>query len=150
MVVFSAAAVSICWALPFIWESYVPICLHPVVAVALSVTTPPAPPARDTGGPVPVTVAPVRAGEVPIYLSAIGTVQAYNTVGVKTRVDGEIIKVLFEEGQDVTEPPKANVRTENAQRLRFRDRLLRSLRSLVESPSEIAIPRLCAERRQDQ
>jgi len=39
--------------------------------------------------------------KVPIGLGAIGTVQAYNTVGVKTRVDGEIVKILFEEGQDV-------------------------------------------------
>jgi membrane fusion protein, multidrug efflux system len=62
----------------------------------------PAPPtARPAEKPVRVSVASVRKEDVPIYLSAIGTVQAYNTVTVKTRVDGEVVKILFEEGQDV-------------------------------------------------
>jgi multidrug efflux system membrane fusion protein len=38
---------------------------------------------------------------VKIYLTGIGTVQAYNTVAVKSRVDGEIMQVVFQEGQDV-------------------------------------------------
>ena len=42
-----------------------------------------------------------RVETVPIYLSAIGTVQAYNMVNVKTRFDGQITQVLFQEGQDV-------------------------------------------------
>ncbi|HTW72235.1 MAG TPA: efflux RND transporter periplasmic adaptor subunit, partial [Acetobacteraceae bacterium] len=58
---------------------------------------PPPPPLA----PVPVTVAAAETGDVPIYLSGIGTVQAYNTVQVKSRVDGQIAKVLFTEGQDV-------------------------------------------------
>jgi multidrug efflux system membrane fusion protein len=52
---------------------------------------------------VPVKVAAVTAGDVPIYLQAIGTVQAYNMVNVKTRIDGEIKQILFHEGQDVAE-----------------------------------------------
>ena len=101
-VFFSAAAVAICWAL-LVYQGILHSDLPAIrsVAAALSITTPSAPPTRDTGGPVSVTAAPVRVEEVPIYLSAIGTVQAYNTVGLKTRVDGEIINVLFEEGQDV-------------------------------------------------
>jgi multidrug efflux system membrane fusion protein len=51
--------------------------------------------------PVRVGVGSVRAEDVPILLSGIGTVQAYNTVNVKTRVDGEIARVIFQEGQDV-------------------------------------------------
>src|SRR5215469_3152080 len=53
--------------------------------------------------PIAVAAATVRSGEVPIYLSGIGTVQAYNTVGVKSRVDGTITQILFREGQDVKE-----------------------------------------------
>ena len=38
---------------------------------------------------------------MPIYLDGLGTVQAFNTVTVHTRVDGELQQVLFHEGQDV-------------------------------------------------
>ena len=50
---------------------------------------------------VPVSVGLARTEPVKIYLTGIGTVQAYNTVSVKSRVDGEIMQVLFQEGQDV-------------------------------------------------
>lgn len=53
------------------------------------------------GRPVAVTAAPVARHDIPIYLDAIGTVQAYNTVTVRSRVDGELVEVLFKEGQDV-------------------------------------------------
>ena len=53
------------------------------------------------GRPVPVTVAQVTRRDVPIYLDALGTVQAYNTVTIRSRVDGELVEVLFKEGQDV-------------------------------------------------
>ncbi len=59
-----------------------------------------APPPRETA-PVPVSIAKARIEDVPVYLSGIGAVQAYNTVSVRSRVDGEIIQVLFQEGQDV-------------------------------------------------
>jgi membrane fusion protein, multidrug efflux system len=50
---------------------------------------------------VPVSVAPVSRQDVPIILTGLGTVQAYNTVTLKTRVDGQIMSVNFREGQDV-------------------------------------------------
>jgi multidrug efflux system membrane fusion protein len=50
---------------------------------------------------IPVSVATAEQRDVPIYLSGLGTVQAFNTVTVKTRVDGELVKVAFTEGQDV-------------------------------------------------
>ena len=50
---------------------------------------------------VPVSAAPVQRSDVPIYLTGLGTVQAYNSVLVKSRVDGQIIKVNFSEGKDV-------------------------------------------------
>src|SRR5438034_1315773 len=50
---------------------------------------------------IPVSVATAERRDVPIYLTGLGTVQAFNTVTVKTRVDGELVKVAFTEGQDV-------------------------------------------------
>jgi multidrug efflux system membrane fusion protein len=51
--------------------------------------------------PVPVGVAAVKQGEFPVYLTGLGTVQAFNTVSLKTRIDGQIMQVNFREGQDV-------------------------------------------------
>lgn len=50
---------------------------------------------------VPVAVATVRQADFPVYLKALGTVTAYNTVSVRSRVEGELVKILFEEGQEV-------------------------------------------------
>ncbi len=61
--------------------------------------------ARRGGGaadaPVPVTVMPVEQKDVPIYLSALGTVQALNTVTVNTQVSGQLESIHFTEGQEV-------------------------------------------------
>jgi membrane fusion protein, multidrug efflux system len=51
--------------------------------------------------PVPVIAGTVAQKDVPIYLTGIGNVQAFNTVTVRARVDGEIDKIAFTEGQDV-------------------------------------------------
>jgi membrane fusion protein, multidrug efflux system len=50
---------------------------------------------------VSVAVAPVQRQDVPVYLSGLGSVTAFNTANIKTRVDGQIMKVNFREGQDV-------------------------------------------------
>lgn len=50
---------------------------------------------------VPVLAAPATQRTVPLELRAIGNVQAYNTVQVKTLVPGELTGVLFQEGEDV-------------------------------------------------
>ena len=50
---------------------------------------------------VPVVVAPARVSDVPIFLSGIGTVVAYNTIDIKAQVDGVILKMNFREGDDV-------------------------------------------------
>ena len=50
---------------------------------------------------IPVTPGVVTARDVPEYLQGIGTVQAFNTVTVKTQVDGTIVKVAFTEGEEV-------------------------------------------------
>jgi multidrug efflux system membrane fusion protein len=50
---------------------------------------------------IPVTGDAARAQDVPIYAQGLGTVQAINTVNVKTRVDGQIMRVFFRQGQEV-------------------------------------------------
>ncbi|CAI3788547.1 Multidrug resistance protein MdtA [Pseudomonas sp. MM227] len=51
--------------------------------------------------PTPVRVAEVITGDFPVYYKALGTVTATNTVNVRSRVAGELIKVNFQEGQRV-------------------------------------------------
>ena len=56
------------------------------------------------GGPppaVPVGVATVKESDFDVYLTGLGNVQAYNTVSLKTRIDGQIMQVNFREGQEV-------------------------------------------------
>src|SRR6202165_602271 len=48
---------------------------------------------------VRVTIAPVEKVDFPVYLTGLGTVQGFNTVVVRTRVDGQIDKIAFPEGQ---------------------------------------------------
>lgn len=59
--------------------------------------------AKDTSTdqPISVGVAPVEKQDVPYYLTGLGTVTAFNTVTVHTRVDGQIMKIYFQEGQFV-------------------------------------------------
>jgi multidrug efflux system membrane fusion protein len=51
--------------------------------------------------PIPVVAAVAQAGDVPIYLTGLGTVRAYNTVTIHVRVNGTLDTVDFVEGQDV-------------------------------------------------
>ena len=58
--------------------------------------------AQATGpAPIVVTVTPVKRADFPVVLQSIGQVQAYNTVLVRARVDGQIMKIGFNEGQMV-------------------------------------------------
>jgi len=54
-------------------------------------------------GPVPVVTAKVKRADVPVYLSGLGNVAAFYTVVVKSRVDGQLMKVDFKEGDLVKE-----------------------------------------------
>src|SRR6195952_3273972 len=47
---------------------------------------------------VPVTIAPVDKADFPVFLTGLGTVQGFNTVVVRTRVDGQIHDIAFKEG----------------------------------------------------
>ncbi len=66
-------------------------------ASAVAAETPRAPAAQG----VPVTAGTVAVADVPVILNAIGSVQAFNMVTIKSRVDGQITKVAFTEGQEV-------------------------------------------------
>jgi membrane fusion protein, multidrug efflux system len=50
---------------------------------------------------IPVAVGVAERKNVPVYLTGLGTVQAFNTVTVKVRVDGQLEKIDFTEGQNV-------------------------------------------------
>lgn len=50
---------------------------------------------------VPVEVATVVRRDVPVTLTGLGTVEPYNTVTIRSRIDGELQQVLFHEGQDI-------------------------------------------------
>lgn len=50
---------------------------------------------------VPVTAGTVIKKSVPVKISAIGNVEAYSTVGIKSQVGGTLMNVHFKEGQDV-------------------------------------------------
>ena len=52
-------------------------------------------------GPIPVLVAPARYADVPVTADVLGTVQATNSVLVRSQVDGKLIEIDFKEGQDV-------------------------------------------------
>jgi multidrug efflux system membrane fusion protein len=55
----------------------------------------------DSTVAVPVRVAPAVLGDFPIYYKALGTVTAMNTINVRSRVAGELVKINFQEGQMV-------------------------------------------------
>jgi multidrug efflux system membrane fusion protein len=78
---------------------------------------------------VSVAVATVQRQDVPVYLSGLGAVTAFNTANIKSRVDGEITQVNFKEGQNVKQgdlllvidPRPFQVQLEQMQAQIFRD-----------------------------
>ena len=57
--------------------------------------------AAPKASPIRVSIASVEKADFPVYLTGLGAVQAFNTVVVRTRVDGQIDKIAFQEGQSV-------------------------------------------------
>ncbi|HKW27643.1 MAG TPA: MdtA/MuxA family multidrug efflux RND transporter periplasmic adaptor subunit [Terriglobales bacterium] len=51
--------------------------------------------------PIPVSVATVQRRDFPVYLTGLGSVTAFNTVALKSRVDGQLVQVAFREGREV-------------------------------------------------
>ncbi len=78
---------------------------------------------------VAVTVAAAEKRDIPYYLMGLGNVTAFNTVTVKTRVDGQLVQVAFKEGQEVKrgdllvliDPRPYEVALSQAQATLFRD-----------------------------
>jgi multidrug efflux system membrane fusion protein len=78
---------------------------------------------------VPVSVATAERRDMPYYLTGLGSVTAYYTVSVKSRVDGQLMQVNFQEGQQVKsgdllaviDPRPYQVALEQAQAAQFRD-----------------------------
>jgi multidrug efflux system membrane fusion protein len=62
-----------------------------------------APDAKGAGRAIPVVEAVARTGDMNLYLKGLGNVIAFNTVTVRSRVDGELVKIHFQEGQVVKE-----------------------------------------------
>lgn len=86
--------------------------------------------ARANASPVlPVTVANVTRQDLPVYLSGLGSVAAYYTVSVKSRVDGQLVDVKFREGETVKQgallavidPRPYQAQLEQAQAQLFKD-----------------------------
>jgi membrane fusion protein, multidrug efflux system len=82
------------------------VVLAAVAAALIYVFAAPTPQVRHesrfaASGPVPVLAADVARADVPVYLNAVGTTLALNTVTVRPQVDGKLISVNFQEGQDV-------------------------------------------------
>jgi membrane fusion protein, multidrug efflux system len=78
---------------------------------------------------VPVAVAPVQLKDLPIYLVGLGTVTPLNSVSVRSRVDGQLVRVDFREGQHVQkgqllaviDPRPFEVQLNQAEATLFRD-----------------------------
>ena len=89
----------------------------------------PSPARANVPQTVQVTVAPARQQDLPIYLTGLGSVTAFYTVGVKSRVDGQLIDVKFREGElvkkgallAVIDPRPYQVQLDQAQAQLFKD-----------------------------
>jgi multidrug efflux system membrane fusion protein len=88
------------------WGS-IGLCLIAVAAIGYAIwffpaSAPSATDAKhDANQPIPVLTSVVTSRDMPIYLDGLGTVQAFNTVTIKAMVDGPLLSVNVQEGQDV-------------------------------------------------
>ena len=87
------------------WRALAVLAVVVIGIVALRIAsgrrTPPESGPHPGARPVPVRAVAAVRGDIAVRLEALGTVTAYNTVTVRSRVDGELVRVLFDEGQQV-------------------------------------------------
>lgn len=89
----------------------------------------PSPARANAAQAVQVTVAPAQKQDLPIYLTGLGSIEAYYTVSVKSRVDGQLVDVKFKEGESVKkgsllaviDPRPYQVQLDQAQSQLFKD-----------------------------
>src|SRR5581483_4317011 len=99
------------------------------LAACSSSNSGPSPARANVPQTIPVTVAPVLKQDLPVYLSGLGSVAAYYTIGVKSRVDGQLVEVKFREGEFVhkgdllalIDPRPYQVQLDQAQAQLYRD-----------------------------
>ena len=90
---------------------------------------------------IAVTAAAATQGDFPVYLSGLGTVTALRTVTVRSRVDGELIRVAFKEGQMVHEGDllaEIDPRAYQVQLMQAEGQLLRDLALLKNAETDLA------------
>jgi len=95
--------------------------------------------------PVPVVAGIVEKKDVPIFLEGLGTVQAFNTVTVRSRVDGQVVRIAFVEGQDV-HPGDLLAQIDPAP---FQAQLDQSLAKKAQDEAELSVARITLKRDAD-
>jgi multidrug efflux system membrane fusion protein len=110
VIIVAAAAAAYGAYAPEVVEKYAPAAapyanrLHAMLPAAAQRTAADAAPApTQPQGPAPILVSAtaVKRADFPVVLESLGQVQAYNTVTVRARVDGQVVKIAFKEGQPV-------------------------------------------------
>ncbi len=90
-----------CFAFRFLASGLVLTCLGLFAACSGKDPKSAAAASRRGSQAIPVTVATVKVQDMPVYLNGLGSVTAFNTVSVKSRIDGQLTQVAFKEGQHV-------------------------------------------------
>ncbi len=115
------------------FRTWIPIAAGLLLALAMTACNggSPTPSSARANVPqsIPVTVAPVAKQDFPVYLSGLGSIQAYYTVSVRSRVDGQLVDVKFREGEHVKkgdllaviDPRPYQVQLDQAQATLFKD-----------------------------